>query len=489
MASPLDFITSQKSSPLMRPFLNSSGLFDMLNADFYVGKDGITYMNGGSTPNNLLAGGSNTQKTGYLVLCAANLLYRHPKLIVFYYDTESTFDVNRLAKKVDEVFGEDGYFYANIWNQRFIYKCTEDNFDGNDLHNFITDYEKKVRLVLDKGTKSEKEELYIETPFLDDKGEPIKMLTPVITIIDSLTDMRFKGISGEYQEGDVDEGGKKNMRDAKFGNLKRIVFEDCHTNGGQAGMRLYWVAQVVNVINFDGRPMEKDTTFLESGKKLAKVPKTALQIPHIGYRINKGSSLINSSDKEWEYPNPEGSDINIDSNGRENPDLLKYNFTTIRNKTGQSGYTTTFIASQNDGILEELSEFDALKTAKYYGLKQGGVGRVGIDLLPHKTVTRKSIRFDLKTDVKLCRAVEISYQLYYLQRSRTTLRKEYRMTVTELYDKINEQGYDWDEILENSIYYWHTNPDIKKQTLCIVELLKMALGESKVTSFKKTKKE
>lgn len=487
MVSPKDFIKQQKSGDVMRPFLNSSALFDMLNADFFVGEKGITYMNGGSTPDNLLAGGSNTQKTGYLVLVTANLLHRHPNLTVFYYDTESTFDLNRLAKKVDELFGLEGYFYTEIFNTRFIYKSTEDGFDGSDLHNFVVDYERSVNETLKKGTKAEKEELYIKTPFLELDKQPIKMLNPLVVIVDSLTDIRFKGLSDKILEldGDVDDGGKRNMRDSNFGNIKRIVFEDCHTYGGMAGVKFYWVAQVVNVINYDGKPMEKDTTFLDSGKKLAKVPKTALQLSHIGYRIIKGTSLINQGDKEWEYPNPSGADIPFEMNGKENPDLIKYEFTTIRNKNGQSGYRTNFIASQTEGILEDLSMYDNIKSSKYFGLIQGGVGRVTAVLYPSETFTRKSVRILLKDNPAFRRAIEITYQLFYLQRTRTSLQPQYRMTPEELYQRIIDQGYDWEDILNNTVYYWHTNPNIKKNTLCILELLKMALGVSKVDFIKR----
>ncbi len=36
---------------------------------------------------------------------------------------------------------------------------------------------------------------------------------------------------------------------------------------------------------------------------------------------------------------------------------------------------------------------------------------------------------------------------------------------------------DWNDILENTVDYWFTNPDIKKFTVTTYELIRIAIGE------------
>jgi hypothetical protein len=66
-----------------------------------------------------------------------------------------------------------------------------------------------------------------------------------------------------------------------------------------------------------------------------------------------------------------------------------------------------------------------------------------------------------------------------MQRHWLDMNPKYRISPDELYVKIKEQGYDWDDILENTVDYYHQNPDIKKHPLSTMELLKIALGERK----------
>ena len=63
----------------------------------------------------------------------------------------------------------------------------------------------------------------------------------------------------------------------------------------------------------------------------------------------------------------------------------------------------------------------------------------------------------------------------------------YRMTPAELYVKIKDLGYDWDDLLENSVDYWHLNPDIKEHTLTTMHLLRVANGEEQIPWAKNSK--
>lgn len=472
MSTPFQFLQNVKSSPMVHIGFNYSPLFDMINGRFFKGYDEQYYLNGGIMDNNATVGGSNTQKTGQLVFACRRFLQRFPMGVIIYVDSESTLDIGRLADAVDADFGVPGYFYDEIFDKRFIYKTSKDEFDGTAFHNLIKDAYANFK------DNKDNPDMYVQTPFLDKENKRIKCIAPIMVICDSLSDLRFTEASAKFTEGDVDEGGKKRTRDMEFGNLKRVVFEDSSNLGGIAGLRLWWVGQIADMINMDGKPMEKQSTFIRPGKKIAKCPKAILQLPSIGYEIIKGSGL--KVDQEWMYPNPFGRDVVIDADARENPDLLLYSFTMYRNKGGSSGLQCSFIGSQSDGIQEGLSMYHTIKTDGYFGLSVGSKVSHACDLMPDLKVGRTTIRKIVNENHQFYRAITICYQMWFMQNYWMRLDHKYRMTPAELYAKVAEAGYDWTELLENSVDYWHLNPDIKKHTLTTMQLLAVACGEGSI---------
>jgi hypothetical protein len=80
-------------------------------------------------------------------------------------------------------------------------------------------------------------------------------------------------------------------------------------------------------------------------------------------------------------------------------------------------------------------------------------------------------------DNKLVRALTIIYHLWFMRTFWFKQPAEYRISPQELYEKIKARGLDWDDILENTVDYWFTNPDIKKVTVTTHELVRVAIGE------------
>lgn len=474
------FTDKIETSETIVPGLNFSPLFDFNNGRFFIGKDDLSYCAGGLASDNAIVGGSNTQKTGMLVLAAKSFLLRYPQGIVIFGDTESTFDVGRLAEMVDAEVGEVGYFEREINKVRFYYQSANNGFDGGKIHNQIKDIYQNY-LVL---KKEKNKDMFLDTVFYDKEGRLIKILTPILYLVDSLTDVRFNEVSARFQEGEIDEGGKKRTRDMEFGNMKRILFEDAHYLGGMAGMRLVWVGQTTDMINMDGRPQEKQSVFIRQGKKIAKCPKAILQLPQNGYEIIKGSPL--KQEQEWKYPNPLGRDVIIGADARENPDLLSYNYTLYRNKGGTSGIGGHFLGSQSEGILEGLTMYDYLKSSDYFAL-EGNKTTHHCTFFPELKVTRKSVWHHSKTNHKFYRALTIAYHICRMQQTWLRLPDNYRMTPADIYQAIIDRGFSWDELLD-SVDYWHTNPDIDKPTITAHQILRLATGESVATGRNKKKK-
>ena len=79
---------------------------------------------------------------------------------------------------------------------------------------------------------------------------------------------------------------------------------------------------------------------------------------------------------------------------------------------------------------------------------------------------------------RLQRALEITAGLAYIQNNWFRLEPEYHITPQELYDKVKEAGFDWDEILDNTVEYWQfKDQETKTSKRCVTvkTLLDMAL--------------
>ena len=168
MLSALNFLQSYGSESNLQIGLNVNSIFDLLTTSMIKGKDGVWYQNGGLMPINALAGGNNTQKTGRTVTDVAALLYRFHKSIILYGDTESTLDVSRLAEKVDELYGIEGYFEEHIEDKRFIYMPNSAGMDGTYYHNKVKEIYTTLIALGESKDKAEQEaykELFFDTPF------------------------------------------------------------------------------------------------------------------------------------------------------------------------------------------------------------------------------------------------------------------------------------------------------------------------------------
>lgn len=484
MLSALNFLQSYGAESNLQIGLNESPIFDLLTTSMIKGKDDVWYMNGGLMPINALAGGNNTQKTGRTVRAVAAMLYRFPKCIVMYGDTESTLDVSRLAEAVDRLFGIEGYFEDNIEDKRFIYMPNSAGMDGTYYHNKVREiYDTITKLSesKDKADQAAYNELFFDTPFWSKKQNAyIRERHPIIFICDSISEVNYDSLMfKQFEDGDIDAGGKKRTRDMEIGNMRRIMMSDICGLGQRVGIRSYWIAQSADVINMDGRPKEKDSTFLRHNKKL-QAPKAMLKLPHIGIEIIKGQ-VLKQADHSVTYPRNKESSIS--SNAKSNPELVQYLTTVFRNKSGSSGGDVSFIGSQELGILENLSMYDIIKENKYFGLDGNNVRHV-CSLMPDETIMRTTVRDMLEgpdANPKLQRAIEIVYQYWHMMTFWDNFPEAWKMSPADLYKKGIDAGLDWNDVLENTVYYWCTNEEVKakKHTLTIYELMEIIVNGKK----------
>lgn len=483
MLQALSFLKDYGSDNNLQIGLPMSPIFDMLSTNMIRGLNGVWYQNGGLMPVNALAGGNNTQKTGRTSDDVANLLYRFKNSIVLYGDSESTLDVNRVAAKVDALFGIEGYFAEYIEDVRFHYMPSSAGIDGTVLHNKVIEIYKNINALKeskDKDDQAAYKELWFNTPFWSKKTNSfVQCMQPILFVCDSISEVMFDNLMfRQFDDGEIDEGGKKRTRDMEIGNLRRILMTDACILGPRVGLRSYWIAQSADVINMDGKPKEKDSTFLRHNKKLA-APKAMLKLPHIGIEIIKGQ-VMKQPDHSVTYPRGKESSVSV--NAKSNPELVQYFTTVFRNKSGGSGGDLAFIASQELGIQTYLSMYDMLKDNGYFGLT-GSAIRHQCALMPDVAITRPTARDLLEgehANKKLQRAIEICWHLWYIQTFWIDNPEGWGISPTELFEKGKKNGLDWDEILTDTVYYWHDNPEfIKQHSLCIYELLEIVVNEKK----------
>lgn len=476
----LKFLTAFQAESSLQIGLNINPIFDLYTTTMIKGKNGVWFQNGGLMPVNGLAGGNNTQKTGLAVDFCANLLYRFSKSIIIYGDTESTLDISRLGEKVDGLYGIPGYFDENILGTRFIYMPYSEGYDGTAYHNTIIDIYKRITALKDSKDKDERqayEDLQLDTPFWSKKTNSfVTFFTPILFVNDSISETMFdKLMFKQFDEGEMDDGGKKRTRDMEIGNLRRIMMSDISLLGPRVGVRSLWIAQTSDVINMDGRPKEKDTTFLRQNKKIS-APKAILKLPHVGYEIIKGV-VLKQPDQTLTYPR--ANEAGIVLNAKAKPDLIEYQTTLFRNKSGISGGDQSFIAGQEEGICVHLSMYDTLKDNGYFGLIGNNTRHV-CALYPHVTLTRPTVRDKIESDPKLRRALEFTYFLFYMSTFWSNFPVEWRVKPEDLYNMIVEQGINWDELYD-TVYFWHDNHEfIKQPTLTLYELMEIAVNKKPI---------
>lgn len=476
----LNFMKDYGSDKGIHIGLNTSTLTDIWTGSFVKNKEGVWYMNGGVYPIMGLAGNNNTQKTGKAVYDMARILFRFSKSIIIYYDSESTLDLERFARMVDGMFGIEGYFEDNILNKRFFYMPACDDLDGTALHNRIKElYENFAALKnsKDKNERAQYESMKFNTPIWNEKTQSyIQGFGPVMVVCDSITEVSFDKLAfKQFEEGDIDAGGKKRTRDLEVGNLRRVLMEDTCRLGPRVGISSYWIAQTAGRFSMDGKPLEKETTHIRQDKKIS-APKMMMKAPHLGIEILKGTVLKNPKTGEILYPSRNSGTI-LDA--KLNPDLLDFTTSVYRNKMGASGARPGWLGSQREGIKEELSMYHIIKQAGYYGL-EGSKEIHACSLYPDVTIRRTTVYDLVEDDKRLGRAIGLVYQLWFMQSFWGKLPKEFRIEPSELYQLVKDQGHDWNELLD-TVDFYHDNPEfIKQPTLTIYELLEIAVNKKPI---------
>ena len=446
-----------------KPLINVGALFDIPTGRFIEGPKGEHILNGGISNITGIVGKPNNFKSAimhYLMLSAANNINASGIIAPMHtYDTEENMSLD-LEK-------------FNVYASRFP-NIPEDPVYNPDVWSIVPKsvlpaekwYENLVKVTKEK--VADKKNLIEYDAFINKYNkQKIKLPKPNFVEIDSLSELEASTTLEMLEKKGLED---TNMLFMGQGLARTKIIKDLARLSHMGNTYFLLTAHLGEEFNIPTGPIgpknKKQLQFLKQGDRIKGVPEKFLFLSTHFWLAANTSVLKNQNTGLPEYPNNE-QDIETDLN--------VVSLIQLRSKTGPSGIVIKIVVSQREGVLPHLTQFHYLKEMKY-GI--GGNPRsYWIELYPDVKLQRTTVRKKIDEDPKLRRAIELLSQIRQMQEYYPVY-KDYYMEPEELYNKIKEQGYDWDEIL--STRGWWTIKQYDKNLpnyLSALDLLRMAKGE------------
>lgn len=443
--------------------INIGAGFDVPTGDVIIGLHGESIINGGLSFLTGVTGVGNSFKSTILHYHLIQTLNRIYGSFATTYDTEVNIEESHLRELVYNT--QDSF---NLERQDYL-------SDGSWVVSDKTVYQgnkwwEKTREFL-KNKIANPSEFTVTTPFPDrTRTSNLKILIPTPIEIDSFSEFTTEAVEKMQSESELGESGQNTVFLRQGQHKNQFLMETPGLAGGSYSYFLL-TTHIGEEYALDPRkPPTKKLAEIPQGKKLKGVPEKFTYVMHNCWWAVASSSLINQGTKEPEYPRDENDDKRGDT------DLKIVTLKQIRGKSGLTGITVELVVSQTLGVLPSLSEFHHIKSNNRFGI-EGSLQSYSLTLLPDVKLSRKTVRGLLNSNKKLARAVNITNELcqmyeYWFKMS------EYLMPPKELYEKIKENGYDWDMILTKTRGYWVLEEDERPLGLFLstMDLLKMAKG-------------
>jgi hypothetical protein len=426
-----------KKAPSIRPMWNIGALFDIQTGKYYKGKYGESILCGGLNHFTGVAGLPNMFKTVISLFQQGSVMNRVSLAIMMAHDSENTLSPGRIMnvfRQFPELFGID-----LVESGRLLFTDAT-VYNGNEWWNVMREYGESRRK--DKS-------ILITTPFVDESsGEMIKIPSPTLSFLDSLSGLQTEGVMNMYDKGDI--GNKElNMVAMKAAGAKSQLIDQVTSVTSGSGLLLTMTAHVGQEYQLDMyKPNVKRLKFLKGDLKMKKVPENfSFLTANCWYCVSLQPLL--DGDKQPEYPRDDEDDLKGDT------DLICITLVNLRGKSGPSGIPFEVVVSQSEGLKPELTEFSYCKGFEYFGIsdkdgnKAKGKPNFRLDLYPQQNLTRKTVRTLLETDSRLARAMNITAEMCMMRNLWHDLEEGLLCTPKELYDDIVAAGYDWDLLLDS----------------------------------------
>lgn len=460
-----------KRAPLVRPKLNVNALYDMQNGRMLLGQDGRWYLNGGLAALNSFGGRGNTwksttQRTFHL---KAHGRYCRKRGFGENMDSEFSVDPYRSIQLMSNFREEESWnLMDELENDQGMYNVTDNSEQTGDhwwecLHNDLD------------ARAGAKQSDRIATPFRDFNGGLIHILPVWHYDLDSASQMSMASTIKQQAKGTAGSAEQQTiwMRDA---GAKAQMITQMSYDLPRGGAFLSMTAHLDDSIKLDQyAPSNKKLAGLKGDLKFKGVPGRQFTFLPASCYVATAEGVLLAADKFPEYGISERDAQKGDT------DLKIVRYEQLRGKGGPTGVVNDFLYSQQEGMLEELGFFYYLhKILGGYGMKiKGNSMGFNLDLYPDVYFTRNTVRGLIKSDPRFARALEITVMMAWERMHWHAEPDLYKMEPSVLYELIKNKGYDWNDILDNTVYWWYFNDDadlINKHTVTHRTLIDMAMG-------------
>ena len=427
------------------PYLNTGTMLDIANGKYVPGENGSMILNGGVPQTIGLAGRQQRFKSTEVLSFVMNVLGRYKDAEAVVYDTESSLQKDRILKMGDMPI-ENG-------NER-LKLVSHEEYQTEDFIEFLKEIAEDKR-------KNVKDHM-VETPILDPVTQkPVSMMIPTLVVIDSWSEMRSKAVS-DIMDKTRSSDSATNMVYMTEGNIKTKVMSQLPRIAARAGIYFFFTVHIGENYTLDPyAPKNKDLPHMKSSDKLKNAGSDFSFLVSTLLEARDAKVLQNDK-KECFYPDTFTSSTEYSRIGN----------VICRCKNNGSGTQFSHVVSQNTGIDTTLSNYDYLRTNKFYGLPGNHITHA-TSLTPQTSVSRTNISKKAREDIHLTRALEILSHLCQIQQSWSlkNMPVPFDITPESLAEKLDaSKEYHISDILE-SRGYWTYHKKEARPYLSLFDIL------------------
>lgn len=445
-----------KQSTPIRPLLNTGTQIDYITGSFYKGANGEAMCNGGLSHYTGVVGLPNMYKTELAIALIKHSLERYKDVGCHTHDTEATLQAARMESR----FSKSRHLTLSDIRERTSLSDSS-SYSGNEWFESL----KNMRDV-----RAKDKSLITETPYLDTKtGEPIKIISPEINFLDSFSGLTTEGTNDAYEKYEIGDS-KLQMMAMNINRAKNQIVEqmtDVALGGNIFSIQTAHIGEKYQLDPYN--PSVRKMQHLRGNLTLKRVPEQFMFLTSGCWHCVSFSSILDG-ERFAEYPKKG------DASTKGDTDLIELVVTNLRNKYGPSGLTQRFVVSQQDGLLNGLTDFHYCKKNKRYGIGGNNINYF-MDLLPEVELTRKTIRDTIQENETLERALEITRWLAQFKYEPGKLDKSMLASPAKIYKKLTDLGYDWNLLLNTREYviFGKESPE-DKPFLSSLDILRMYHG-------------
>ena len=427
---------------------NTGALLDIPTGEWIKGSHDQYILNGG--PGNItgVIGPGNSFKTTLMRFMEACIISRifptvaYDDLAGFSYDTE----VNTHVGRVDRLSKAFDNLKDNTLIDDGVWQVTDKSiYTGNEWFDIVKSY------LLEK--RKDRSAFKYTTAFLDRDRQPMKLMAPTTADVDSLSHFTTSDVEKMINDTELGEAAGNTVYMRQGLAKSRLLLELPALTAGSCAY-FFFTAHIGSQILMPSAPgtppPRKQLGGMNQGEVIKGVTNNFFYLLHNCWLVTSATVFANQGTKAPEYPYEPGAEIAGDQ------DLMKLKIKQLRGKNGGSNFTLEILVSQKEGVLPGLTEFHYIKEMNRFGL-EGSNTSYNLVLCPDINLSRTKVRKAIRENQKLRRALEITSQLCQMTEYMTEWSNIY-MSAEDLYKSLQEKGYDWEWLLNNT-RGWHTLND------------------------------